>query len=255
MTLVGETIGSAVGGAAVTVGAALLSAATVAVHSVASATAAATAPTPVVAAAPRSFAEAASASTDRAPADAAASLLHAEHLRAEAHALKVERDRHFAESQACFSRGDGAGAKAASDRRKQTQQRIELLRAQSAELLYAHHNAGRGLHELDLHGMYVEEALAQLQRRIDAVEKRLRTPATAAQPALAVPFMLVVIVGRGNHSRDRIAKLRPAVEKLIEQHRLRVHGDTPNAGCITIEFGSKEPIGWVGCMVESCAVM
>jgi DNA-nicking Smr family endonuclease len=191
-------------------------------------------------------------------------ILRAEQLRAEAHALKLNRDHHYRDSQAAFARGDGAAAKLASDRRKQTQQRIEALRAQAATVLFAHYNHGRPLNEIDLHGLYVEEALIALRTRINACEKRLRTAGSltnaaagtnGGQAPLPSVHLLVVIVGRGNHSRDKIAKLRPAVEELIRTHRLRVHADTPNDGCLTIEFGSKEPSGWVGRITEACAIM
>jgi len=236
-------IGGAVGSAALTVGGALASVAGSALSSVATAASAAVA---------ASASAAPAAPTDSAPGSAGDPILRAEQLRAEAHALKRNRDQHYADSQACYARGDGAGAKAASERRKQTQQRIESLRAQAATLLFAHYNAGRPLGELDLHGLYVEEALAQLRLRIDACEKRLRRPPSDAEPHVR---MLVVIVGRGNHSRDKVAKLRPAVEELIRAHRLRVHLDTPNPGCLTVEFESKEPSGWVGRVTDACVVM
>ena len=196
--------------------------------------------------------QAASAETTAA-APPANPIEHAENLRSEAHALKVDRDRHWKDSQDCYARGDGAGAALASGQRKATQTRIEQLRAHAAKVLFQHHNQGCGLGEIDLHGLYVEEALAQLTRRIEACEQRLRSPASSSSgpPVLR----LVVIVGRGNHSRDKVAKLRPAVEELIRTHRLRVHADTPNSGCLTIEFQSKEPSGWVGRVTDACAIM
>lgn len=177
-------------------------------------------------------------------------LARADILRAEAHRLKADRDRHFQASQDCYARGDGAGAKLASDQRKQVQSRIDSLRAQAAALLFAHHNAERGLDQIDLHGLFVEEALKQLTIRIESCEARIRAP-----PADGIVVRsLVVIVGRGNHSRDKVAKLRPAVEQLIAKHQLRVTPDQPNAGCLTIEFGSSKPSGWVGAIGEHCIV-
>jgi hypothetical protein len=254
VTLIGSTVGSA----AFTVGSVLVSTASSAVVSAAGAVSAA-----VVA---RSTGSAPAEDAAFAPPPVAGAslvdpILRAEQLRAEAHALKLNRDHHYRDSQAAFARGDGAAAKLASERRKQTQQRIEALRAQAATLLFAHYNHGRPLNEIDLHGLYVEEALTALRTRINACEKRLRTAGSLTatpsdvHPSLPSVHLLVVIVGRGNHSRDKIAKLRPAVEELIRTHRLRVHADTPNDGCLTIEFGSKEPSGWVGRITDACAIM
>ena len=245
-------IGGGIASAAMTVGGAVLTVASTVVHSVASKTTEATATSSAAPSNPSPPPVSAAASTR---SESSSPLLIAEKLRSEAHALKSIRDQHYNDSQACFGRGDRPGAKTASERRNQTQQQIVQLRAQAAELLYAHHNAGRDLREIDLHGLYVEEALAQLQRRINAIEKRLRSRPTESQPALKLPFRLTVIVGRGNHSRDKISKLRPAVDQLIQQHRLRVYADMPNPGCVTVEFGSNQPAGWVGRITDSCAIM
>ena len=191
----------------------------------------------------------AGSNSSSAPADP---LARAEALRAEAHRLKADRDRFYKASQDCYARGDGAGAKLASDQRKQVQSRIDSLRSQAATLLFAHHNSSLGLDQIDLHGLFVEEALKQLTLRIESCERRLRAPPTDG----IVVRQLVVIVGRGNHSRDKIAKLRPAVEQLIAKHQLRVHLDQPNSGCLTIEFQSPKPSGWVGAMMgDHCIVM
>ncbi len=105
----------------------------------------------------------------------------------------------------------------------------------AAALVLAQHNAGRGPGELDLHGLRVTEAVAEVEKAIAA--------ARAANPPQQ---RLVLIVGKGLHSADGIPKLKPAIEGLVRRHNLRVTPGVPNAGCITVEFVKPSERGWVG---------
>ncbi len=64
----------------------------------------------------------------------------------------------------------------------------------------------------------------------------------------------MLIVGKGLHSRDGVAKLRPAVERLVARHNLRCIPGQPNAGCITAEFVSREQRGIVGWLLDMCVI-
>jgi hypothetical protein len=61
-------------------------------------------------------------------------------------------------------------------------------------------------------------------------------------------------VGRGLHSADGIAKLRPAIEVLIQKHGLRCTTDCPTVGCLTAEFAPEAERGWFG-PFGGCAIM
>jgi hypothetical protein len=81
------------------------------------------------------------------------------------------------------------------------------------------------LTEIDLHGLFVEEALERVEQRIRLCRSR------------SIDH-LIVIVGRGNHSANGISRLKPAVTKLITEHQLRCTPNRPNSGCLYIEFVS-----------------
>jgi hypothetical protein len=66
---------------------------------------------------------------------------------------------------------------------------------------------------------------------------------------------VVFIVGRGLHSKEGVAKLKPAIERLIDRHNLRCHPDTPHAGCVLAEFVEREDRGWLGGFLRGCAIM
>lgn len=76
---------------------------------------------------------------------------------------------------------------------------------------------------------------------------------TCTGPQAGLP-RLVLIVGKGLHSRDGVAKLRPAVERLVARHNLRCIPGQPNAGCITAEFVSREHRGIVGWLLDMCVI-
>lgn len=45
---------------------------------------------------------------------------------------------------------------------------------------------------------------------------------------------LVFIVGKGNHSRDGVQKLKPAIEELAREECLTCIPNKPNAGCVYV---------------------
>lgn len=78
---------------------------------------------------------------------------------------------------------------------------------QAANLIFKHFNHHRPSNVIDLHGLYVAEALKYL-------EGKLHTCRAAKMS------QLTVITGMGNHSPDNIAKIKPEVERFARQHQL-----------------------------------
>eukprot|EP00731_Ephydatia_muelleri_P018499 Em0011g539a len=72
-------------------------------------------------------------------------------------------------------------------------------------------------HTLDMHGLYVEEALQALEKRLKITEKGTS---------------LIVITGRGSHSVSGIAKLKPAVMSFLK--RRNYHYEELNAGTLQV---------------------
>lgn len=44
----------------------------------------------------------------------------------------------------------------------------------------------------------------------------------------------MIIVGKGNHSKDGVAKIKPAIEKLAAEEHLTMIPNKPNPGCVYI---------------------
>ena len=131
------------------------------------------------------------------------------------------------QSQDAYKSGDKAAAKKLSDEGKREGAAMDACNLAACEAYFAGNNANKGPGEIDLHGLYVEEAVRKLEERLAVCRRN-----NAAQ--------LVVIVGRGNHSKDNVAKIKPAMQKLIAEHKLKVAVDSPNAGCVTIFFGQAD---------------
>jgi len=147
--------------------------------------------------------------------------------RFEASEHAKRRGELMAQSQAAWNSGDKASAKRLSDEGKKEGQLMDAANARAANLYFEDNNRGKGLGEIDLHGLHVSEAVERVEQRLKQCEAQ-----RLAQ--------LVVIVGRGNHSAGGVQKVKPAMEKLIREHRLRVAIGSPNEGCITVFLGHAD---------------
>ncbi|KAF8200863.1 hypothetical protein BJ912DRAFT_947450 [Pholiota molesta] len=96
----------------------------------------------------------------------------------------------FRESHEAYSRGDGALAK---------------------------HKPG----EIDLHGLYVKEAISRADQAIQSAKLRGES-------------QLNLIVGKGLHSSGGIAKIKPAIDDLIQKHQLTAELDPNNSGVLIV---------------------
>lgn len=131
-------------------------------------------------------------------------------FQASVHAKK--RGELAGQSQAAYQAGDKALAKKLSDQSKAEAAAMDRCNDEAEKLYFEGNNAKHDLHTIDLHGLYVSEAIERLEGRIK-------------QCQAANMESLVVIVGRGNHSKDHIAKIRPRIEQLMRDHRLKVAVD------------------------------
>ena len=72
-------------------------------------------------------------------------------------------------------------------------------------------------------GLFVEEA-------IDRVEQAVQDGQRAGRQRL------VVITGKGLHSTQHVAKIKPRVEQLMQQYGLEAHVDPHNAGRLIVNL-------------------
>ncbi|PBK88674.1 hypothetical protein ARMGADRAFT_1015796 [Armillaria gallica] len=124
-------------------------------------------------------------------------------LRVRANKEGDEMARCFSESHEAYNRGDGAAAKDLSNQGKDR-------------------NPG----EIDLHGLYVKEAIAY-------------TDAALAEAKLRGDSEIRLIVGKGSHSEGGIAKVRLAIEELMRKYQLVAELDPSNSGVLVVELNGR----------------
>lgn len=140
--------------------------------------------------------------------------------RAQARDYADKRNEYARLSREAYINGNGWIAKEYSNKRKEMQQHMESTNALAASKIFMHNNSQRPDTEIDLHGLYVPEAIERLKERvIMALNQNWHE--------------LIVIVGRGLHSEGG-PKIRPAVIKFASQHGLSY--ELPNPGRIRFEF-------------------
>ncbi|CAI4052891.1 hypothetical protein SKDZ_16G0780 [Saccharomyces kudriavzevii ZP591] len=150
-----------------------------------------------------------------------------------------KRDQFSHESQTAYQQGDKKSAHDLSEKSKAQLKIAEDLNMQAAEYVFVENNADSSSNEIDLHGLYVKEALFILQKRI-----KFATDHNESQ--------LNVIVGKGLHSQNGIAKLKPSIEEFCAKHGIRNHLEKGNSGVLVLELqGVQMPVGGTGMSVPA----
>ncbi len=127
------------------------------------------------------------------------------------------------QSQSSYNSGNGALA-------KQLSQQSKSMKLQAEQIEFRAHNINRPLSVIDLHMLYVDEAINELNKRIDeCIQSNIN--------------QLTIIVGRGIHSTDHILKLGPAAENILNQRQIQYQRDTPHVGCLMATLsGTNQPV-------------
>ncbi|KAK0461379.1 uncharacterized protein EV420DRAFT_1531765 [Desarmillaria tabescens] len=146
-------------------------------------------------------------------------------LRARAHEEGDEMTRCFSESQEAYSRGDGAAAKDLSNQGKIHKQKMEQLNKEASDRIF---DSKPG--EIDLHGLYVKEAIARTDTALEEAKRRGDSE-------------IRLIVGKGLHSEGGTAKVRLAIEKRMREHQLVAELDPSNSGVLIVEFNGARDRG------------
>jgi DNA-nicking Smr family endonuclease len=129
----------------------------------------------------------------------------------------------FQESQEAYNRRNGALAKQLSNEGREHQRKMEECNKQASNWIFRENNKASAPDEIDLHGLYVKEAIARADEAITLAKRENRTA-------------LRLIVGKGLHSQRGVAKIKPAVEELMEKHHLKAELDPQNAGVLVVEI-------------------
>lgn len=144
-------------------------------------------------------------------------------LRDKAEQLYQKRQQLSSQSQQAFKSGDKGRAKELSDQAKNVLAEAEGYNRQAAEYVFRENNTDSAGDEIDLHGLYVKEAEYILQNRLT---QAIRTNQDH----------LKVIVGKGLHSQNGVAKIKPAIDDMCRDSNLNHFVDPKNAGVLIIEL-------------------
>ncbi|KAJ3011842.1 hypothetical protein HKX48_006623 [Thoreauomyces humboldtii] len=174
----------------------------------------------------------------------------ADRYRALASTAAASRNSCYERSKAAFASGDGALAKTLSNEGKAHASDMDRYNDLASRAAILEHNSNAkassssdnsGTDQIDLHGLFVKEALAALDKHVD----RCRRAGVARTR---------VVTGKGNHSQGGVARIRPAVDAWCRERNLRATEDPRNAGVVELELDLKEgeEPGWFhrhGCIV------
>ncbi|KAF9812539.1 hypothetical protein IEO21_06129 [Rhodonia placenta] len=123
-------------------------------------------------------------------------------------------------SRACARRDRGL-AREFTKAAKAHARKVKRYNARAAKWVYAENNKRRRSNTVDLHGLYVAEALEYAQRAIGAARE-------SGQAKLSL------IVGQGQHSENGVAKIKPALEEWLQKRGTAYKPDERNPGRLVI---------------------
>lgn len=142
--------------------------------------------------------------------------------RAEARECALDRNKYFRLSQLAYKNGDGKKANEYSIKGKECQMRMEEANDSAAHVVFAKNNDHRNVNEIDLHGLFVSEAIAKLSDRVAyAVRNNIDK--------------LTVIVGQG-HNSEYGPKLKPAVVEFASASGIPLKLSFSNPGRIKLDL-------------------
>ncbi|KAH9961301.1 hypothetical protein BC827DRAFT_339986 [Russula dissimulans] len=99
---------------------------------------------------------------------------------------------------------------------------MKHLNQAAAKLIFEEKNRLHPEGTVDLHGLYVEEAVEYAKQELQSAARRSNR---------VVHF----IVGKGLHAKDGKVKIRPALEQLCKERSLPYYLDSRNAGVLIVQ--------------------
>ncbi|CAF3233073.1 unnamed protein product [Rotaria sp. Silwood2] len=160
-------------------------------------------------------------------------LIEAESLRAEAQQLMFQAKAASEQSHIEYHSGYKSEAKILSIKKTNLYRQMNEKNQQAAKLIFKHFNQDRPNNVIDLHSLYVEEALQYLEKKLDECHSNNIS-------------QLTVITGIGNNSQDKIAKIKPKVENFARQNHLKM---TPYGGHVVIDLTETNHQDTNGCII------
>lgn len=116
-------------------------------------------------------------------------------------------------------RQETALAKQLSEEGGMHKQRMENLNTSASAWIFRENNLNKDDDEVDLHNLYVKEAIAHAEKGIEKARKQGISE-------------IRLIVGKGLHSERNEAKIKPALEDFMKGRNMRVGLDPNNTGIL-----------------------
>ncbi|XP_042913300.2 NEDD4-binding protein 2 [Parasteatoda tepidariorum] len=121
-----------------------------------------------------------------------------------------QRQYFIQKAKDAFHRGMSEVASFYSQRGSEHQQKFKEINKMASKLISEQRNDSLSARVLDLHGLYVQEAIPLLDKFIRNWKQAMQSPQQA------IPQSISVITGQGLHS-ERGAKLRPSVMEFLKK--------------------------------------
>ena len=160
-------------------------------------------------------------------------LTQAERLRFEALELQQQAKEASEKSRYEYQHGSRSEAKTLSNTKTRLYEEMNQKNNQAAQLIFSHYNLNQSETTIDLHGLYVSEAMKYLEERVNQCRAKKIV-------------QLQVITGAGNNSINRIPKIKPEVEAFANKHQLKV---TSYSGHLVLELSTDQPGKIDGCII------
>lgn len=145
-------------------------------------------------------------------------------LRQEAQLYAEKRGKLFTESKQAYESGDKAKAKELSEEGKLAGKKMEEYNQKAAEVILKYRNDGHPINYLDLHGLYLEEALHAFHERLELLQHDTTNPTMNE-------IIFEVIPGAGNHSKNK-AIIKPKIIEELQKRKLNY--EEKNAGTLLV---------------------
>ena len=153
-------------------------------------------------------------------------------LRNEANEWAIRRSRLLEESQTAYLMGDKGYARRLADEAREAGQQMAALNVRARDAIFEHRNGGKDETFLDLHGLYVQEALYYLGETLRELTARGRLRRGRGSDGEFESPVLECVTGAGHHSPLGISRIKAAVHDLVGSLGLRC--EVKNAGSFLI---------------------
>lgn len=146
----------------------------------------------------------------------------AQKLRDEANDWYKKKAEFGKAAHTAYENKEGAKAHEFKEKKEEAERMMEKKNQQAAEMIFKQRNQGKGDLYMDLHGLFVQEA-------VDFTEKRLQKVRNSKKGSV-----LEIVTGAGHHSADHKAHIKPKIIAILRNANLQF--EEKNAGSLNVHL-------------------